>query len=153
MEAQSIELNRRETEALAAWSRTVEEESATPLEAARRIATALGAHPRHGSAAGSSSFGFWTPELLESGVPEEDVALELLLPDENFDLHETTQRALFGVVHVPTVRAGEYTWAVVDGLEAGTRTRVGPFYRLSYPDRTAGRAADSPARRRHILDP
>ncbi len=158
MEAQSIELNRGETEALAAWSRAVDEKSATPLEAARSIATALGAHPGRGNVAGGSSFGFWTPELVEASVPEEDVALELLLPAEDLDLRSSEQRALFGVVHLPTVRAGEYTWAVVDGLEAGTRNRVGPLYRLSYPDRSvvrsAGRSADSAsATRRYILDP
>jgi hypothetical protein len=156
--SEDIRLNEEETRAVAEWCERTVAESRSAFEAARAVARWLGAHPVAETPASGATepraasptaqhsvFGFWTPELADAGIGEEDVALELLLPPEDLDLTRGEQHVLFGVVHVGTVRAGEYTWAVADGLVPGTRSEIGPFYRLSYRNRSG--------ERHNVLDP
>jgi len=49
------------------------------FEAAQRIAPHLGAQPRKD---GAVEVGFWTPAIVEAGIPESDVYLELFTPTE-----------------------------------------------------------------------
>lgn len=103
----------------------------------------LGAHALSPT---SALFGFWTPELLEEGIPDESVHLELLTPsDPSFDPTLREQRVAMARETVPVVRDGEYTWSVVDGVVAGSRDRVGTFYRLRFTD-AAGIT-------RYVIDP
>lgn len=113
-----------------------------PFEAARHLARKLGAHVQ---GAGRALFGFWTPELMEEALPEEKVWLEILVPPEGVDLALEEQRLTFVRHLLPTVRRGEFTWALADGVVAGNRNRVGCFYALLYEDFSG--------RRRRILDP
>ncbi len=99
-----------------------------PFEAARDLATSLGAHWRDGYA----EFGFFTPELLDADVPAEDVYLELFTPTESADLAAEETTVTMCRELVPTRREGAYTWAAVSGVEAGTRDQLGSLYRLAY---------------------
>ncbi|UWG49813.1 hypothetical protein AArcCO_0490 [Halalkaliarchaeum sp. AArc-CO] len=104
------------------------------FEAAKTIAPMLGAHWRDDHA----TFGFWTPQLLESGVPPEDVSLELITPTEPVDLSGEPSTVSVRHERVPTRRTGEFTWAAVSGVRPGTRDRLGTLYRLVYPDDDGG---------------
>ena len=116
-------------------------ETAPPFAAARSVAARLGAHPE---GPGRGTFGFWTPELVEEQVGPDQVFLELLFPPENIDLSLPEQEITFERHLVPTIRRGEFTWAVVDGVEAGDREKVGCFYSL-----VVGKKVEN----RRILDP
>ena len=148
MSGEGIRANEEATHRFVAWCLQIRARSTDDVATARTIARWLGAHPLRGKLGDgdrSAVFGFWTPELVEGGVAPEHVTLELLLPEEEIDLTVVERTARFTVHRVATERAGEYTWAVVDGLTPGTTERLGPFYRLSY------RTTDG--HRRSILDP
>ena len=118
------------TEKLAAGAEQVLSESDSEFEAARRLATRLGAHHVDGRA----EIGFWTPELEEKSVPQDKVFLEVFTPLQELDFGSREQQVRFRrELLSPTVR-GEYTWAVVEGMTPGTRERVGSFYQLRYLD-------------------
>jgi len=97
------------------------------FEAAKELTRLLGAHWRDGHA----EFGFWTPQLVDE-VPESAVELELLTPTEDVDLTADEETVAFDRQFVETRREGEFTWAAVDGVQPGTRDRLGTLYRLSY---------------------
>ena len=97
------------------------------FEAAKELTRLLGAHWRDGQA----DFGFWTPQLVDE-VPESAVELELLTPTEDVDLTADEETVAFDRQFVETRREGEFTWAAVDGVQPGTRDRLGTLYRLSY---------------------
>lgn len=97
----------------------------------------LGAHPTD---TGVARFGFWTPEIAEESIDESAVVLELYtpargtcIPDE-IDPTVAVQEIPMRRVTVPTVRDGEFTWAVVSGVTAGTRDTFGTLYRLRFVD-------------------
>jgi hypothetical protein len=100
------------------------------FEAAKRLVTRLGAH----YVDGRGEFGFWTPELLDEGVPVEDVALELLTPasEIDYDALDGGAELEFHRHRLDVEREGEYHWVAVEDVRAGTRDRFGAFYRLVY---------------------
>lgn len=100
---------------------------------ARIRAAHLGAHMLDSATA---RFGFWTPELADEEIPPEQVVLELFHPPEGFDPTQPDQTVSFRRTPVETMREGEYTWIVTDGVTAGTRDRCGTFYRLAFRDRS-----------------
>jgi hypothetical protein len=127
-----------ETERLVEWQRGVLADHDDRFAAAKVLAKRLGAHvversettKRASDGTGSrATFGFWTPELAES-VPADAVELELLVPDPDLDPGDPPERATFERHRVDTVREGEFTWAAVDGVRAGTREQLGVLYRL-----------------------
>jgi hypothetical protein len=133
-DSQACRLLDEATHDLLAWAREVRESAPTPLAAARRLVTRLGAHYRDGRA----EVGFWAPELVGEGVDDEEVYLEVLTPLEPIDFDAEEQQIRFRRELVPLVADGEYRWAVVDGMRAGTREEVGSFYRLRYEDDEGG---------------
>ncbi|MGC9398346.1 MAG: glucosylglycerol hydrolase [Anaerolineae bacterium] len=118
------------TRTLVHWARTAQEEAASPFEAARRIVTRLGAR-RWGDRA---RLGFWAPVLARQEIPHADVVLELFTPLDPLDLTAKRQTCRFHRQRLPVMRDGDYVWAVVAGMRAGTREQVGTFYRLRYRD-------------------
>ncbi|QSG02623.1 glucosylglycerol hydrolase [Natranaeroarchaeum sulfidigenes] len=99
-----------------------------PFDAAKAIVERLGAH-LDGDIA---EFGFWTPELLDDDIEPENVYLELFTPVEEVDPGAEEATSRFRHERVPTQREGEYTWAAVEGVQAGTRDSLGSLYRLTY---------------------
>ncbi|CQR49775.1 glucosylglycerol hydrolase [Haloferax massiliensis] len=117
------------TDDLASWHESVVESRDDDFSAAKTLTTKLGAHRRDEVV----EFGFWTPDLVEDGVPEAAVELELLTPPADLDPGETDHRRVtFDRHRVPTRRVGEYHWAAVEGVRAGTRDTLGALYRLVY---------------------
>ncbi|GGC55467.1 glucosylglycerol hydrolase [Haloferax sulfurifontis] len=117
------------TDDLTSWHESVVESNDDDFSAAKTLTTKLGAHRRDGVV----EFGFWTPDLVEAGVPEAAVELELLTPPADLDPGETDHRRVtFDRHRVPTRRVGEYHWAAVEGVRAGTRDTLGALYRLVY---------------------
>jgi hypothetical protein len=135
-------LLRAETRALVEWARAVLDDHEDRFAAAKVLTRRLGAHvvERSGtttSAGGDTAgrtadphaeFGFWTPELAANSI--EDVRLELLVPPADLDPGDPPAQTTFERHVVDTVREGEFTWAAVDGVRAGTRDRLGALYQL-----------------------
>ncbi|SFR69404.1 glucosylglycerol hydrolase [Halogeometricum limi] len=118
------------TDELLAWHREVAAEHDDPFEAAKVLTDRLGAHLGDD---GRVEVGFWTPELVDAGVPAEDVFLEVLTPPTDVDPADTDAREVtFRRERVSLRREGEYHWGVVDGMRAGTRAELGSLYHLVY---------------------
>jgi len=103
-----------------------------PFEAAQRIAPHLGAQPRDD---GCVEVGFWTPALVEAGIPAEDVSLEMFTPTESVDPSAPESTVEFDRHRVPLRREGEYHWGVIEGMQIGTREQLGSLYQLVYQKR------------------
>ncbi|WP_418285374.1 glucosylglycerol hydrolase [Halorubrum sp. DTA46] len=133
-----------ETAALVDRSRRDRESASERFAAARSIVERLGAHPVRPTDADPATtepegvaFGFWTPDLIEAGVPVEDVRLELFTPadaaspvDPGYD---DLREVEFRVDRVPVERDGEFHWVAVEGIPVGTGDRLGALYQLTYP--------------------
>ena len=76
--AGAVTRNEAATEALIEFVREALAGSETSFDAARLIARRLGAQ-KNGTVC---EVGFWAPELLENRVPDGDVFLEVLEPEE-----------------------------------------------------------------------
>lgn len=115
---------------LADWCAKTLNSAETAFDGEREIAKRLGAHAEDGRA----TFGFWTPELLDNRVPEGDVFLEVLRPVEPLDLTRAHQDLEFDRAYLPVARMEAHTFAVIEGMIAGTRDQVGDFYTLVWRD-------------------
>jgi hypothetical protein len=120
------------------------------FEAARSITGRLGAHPIRSDEADPATdaprgveFGFWTPDLVDAGVPVEDVRLELFTPVSRSGDGESERATIdpgrddlreveFRVDRLPVRRDGEFHWVAVDGIPLGTSERLGALYQLTY---------------------
>lgn len=149
------------TDDLVSWYETTVESHDDAFEAAKELATRLGAHvapeddtdtntgadtdtntgadtdTNTGADADTATveFGFWTPEIVDADVPESAVELELLTSPADLDPGETDHREVsFRRDRVSVRRAGEYHWAVVGGVRTGTRGTLGSLYQLVYED-------------------
>lgn len=109
------------------WQKGVLDAHDERFEAAKELVERLGGHVRDGYA----EFGFWTPGLVGE-IPEDDVHLELLTPSADLDPGDPPESATFDRTVVETKRHGEFTWAAVEGVRAGTREELGIFYQLVY---------------------
>ena len=126
-------LNADATDALAAWAARTEAEADDPFRAAQRIARRLGAHPTDdGSTDDAATFGFWAPELDDDGAVPDSAVLEVFAPPPGLDLTAAEQQVTFARHAIPLRKQGVFLWGVVDGLAAGTREAVGPFYQVKY---------------------
>ena len=117
-------------------------EAADAFAAARSVVRRLGAHPVRADGTDPAEeppeaveFGFWTPDLVEAGVPVDDVRLELFTPD-NTDRVDPGREALrdvtFRVDRIPVERDGDYHWVAVENVRVGTADRLGALYQLTY---------------------
>jgi hypothetical protein len=140
--ASRARLNAARSAALVDWCAQQYTSQPTRLVAEAAIARRLGANV---DSDGSVAFGFWVPELLDHRVPDGDVFLELLAPGDELDLERSQQTMAFQRLLLPVSRHEALAFAVVDGLQVGTRERVGDFYALSW--------RDSDGREHRICDP
>ena len=131
--ARRVAVDTERSSALVDWCASQYTSRASRFEAEQAVARCLGAHARED---GSVAFGFWAPELLDQRVPDGDVFLELLAPEDPLDLERAQQSIDFERVLVPLQRYEALAFAVVDGVLAGTRERVGDFYALCWRDST-----------------
>ncbi|SEL70101.1 glucosylglycerol hydrolase [Haloferax larsenii] len=131
------------TDDLVSWHESVVASHDDPFEAAKELTTRLGAHvvdrrDSDGRPDGDFphvEFGFWTPELVDEGVPESAVELEILTPPADLDPGDTDHRRVtFQRDRVPMRQVGEYHWAAVADVRAGTRETLGSLYQLVYED-------------------
>ena len=100
------------------------------LDAHRAVARRLG-----GQVEGEvARFGFWTPELLDAGVADADVFLEVLAPTDSVDVVRAAQDVTFERTWIPVAREEAYAFAAVEGMRAGTRETIGDFYALTWRD-------------------
>ncbi|MUW15020.1 hypothetical protein GJ633_10370 [Halorubrum sp. CBA1125] len=140
-----------ETAALVDAAATDRAAGADRFAVARTIAERLGAHPIRPADADPATdppagvaFGFWTPDLVDAGVPEDDVRLELFTPVDGADASAATaavdpgredlREISFRVDRLPVERDGEFHWVAVEGVPVGTADRLGALYQLVYPD-------------------
>lgn len=126
----AIVQNADRTRDLVAWSRNVLDTSATLFDAGLLIARKLGAH----KVDGLCEVGIWAPELLERRVPDGDVFLEVLEPEEAVDLTVSRQTRRMRRHLVPVGRSDAFVFAAVEGMRAGTRAELGSFYALAWRD-------------------
>ncbi|RZW08109.1 MAG: hypothetical protein EX266_05705 [Rhodobacteraceae bacterium] len=126
---------------LAAWSDELLTHAADRFEAARQIATRLGAQAKGDGV----TFGFWAPDLLERNVADGDIFIEVLRPERPLDLTVAHSEATFVRSLLPVVRSDAYVFSVARGPVAGSRQRVGDFYALAW--------RDSAGRLNRVLDP
>ena len=115
---------------LALWCADTLNTAETNQAGEATIARRLGAQADGGRA----TFGFWTPELLDNRVPDGDVFLEVLAPVAPLDLTRAYQSVAFERAYLPVSRYEAHTFAVVEGMRAGTREAVGDFYALVWRD-------------------
>lgn len=118
------------TRELVAWCRNALDTAATTFDAGLQIARRLGAHKTDGRC----EIGFWAPELLERRVPDGDIFLEVLEPEEPVDLTVSRQTLRMRRHLVPVGRCDAFCFAAVDGMRAGTRGEIGSFYALAWRD-------------------
>lgn len=76
-----------------------------------------------------------TPELAAEVIQSErTLELEILTPMQPINFRLSAQTVAFRRDRIPVMQQGEYVWAVVAGLAAGTREQAGCFYWLRYVD-------------------
>jgi hypothetical protein len=127
-----IHLVEDETQTLLQWAAAVMQSDDTYFGRGQRLAKRLGAHNRRD---GLTEFGFWTPELTADVIQSErTLELEIFTPLEPIAFQDLEQTITFQRDRVPVAQQGEFVWAVVAGVQAGTRDRAGAFYWLRYVD-------------------
>ncbi len=132
-----VELQEPETAALLAWAVDVGESGATYFEIGQQLARRLGAHV---CADGLTELGFWVPKLAGQILPNErhNVYLEIFTPLEPVDFSQPQQTVPFRYECVEPSLQGEFVWAVVSGMQVGSRDQLGSLYWLRYRDFSDG---------------
>lgn len=126
----AVALDRAATDELVAWIQDQLQTSRPAFDTARIVAERLGAHKR----GDLCEVIFWAPELMERRVAEGDVFVEVLEPEEELSLTRARQTHAFRRTRVPVARIENYCVAVIAGMRAGTRERIGSFYSLAWRD-------------------
>ncbi|MEL7143230.1 MAG: glucosylglycerol hydrolase [Cyanobacteria bacterium J06573_11] len=131
--AKQIRFLEDETYSLVEWADSIHQATTTTyFEKAQQIAHRLGANYRSDRL---TEIGFWTPELAGDIIQSEHkLELEIFSPIDEIDFRATSQQVRFRRDRIPVIKQGEYVWAVVYGLQAGTRDQAGSFYWLRYED-------------------
>ncbi len=141
-----IELREPETEALMVWALKVAGSKATYFEIGQQLARKLGAHPvadddlSGNTASNLTEIGFWVPELVgQIFLPaDRNIYLEVFTPLAAVDFTKPQQQVPFRYECVEVPLQGEFVWAVVSGMQVGTRDRLGSLYWLRYRDLSDG---------------
>lgn len=126
----SISLHQEATQQLVQWAESLMGSPLSDFEVAQKLVRKLGAHQRNGLA----EIGFWAPELLDHNLTNEQIFLEILDTPEELDLNAPQQELTWRRHRIPMVQTGEYVWAAIEGMTAGTREVIGSFYWLRYQD-------------------
>ena len=130
----TIVQNEERTQELVDWCRNVLDRSETLFDAGTEIARHLGAR-RSGDLC---EIGFWTPELQERRIPDGDIFIEVLEPEEPVDLTVSRQSLKMRRHLVPVRRAEAFVFSAVTGMRPGTREEIGSFYALAWRDDEGG---------------
>ncbi len=136
-----VKLQEPETEALLAWAVSTAGSKATYFEIGQQLARRLGAHVRKRPEAGDLvELGFWVPELTGQILPAERyIYLEVFTPLVDVDFSQPQQQVPFRYECVEVPLQGEFVWAVVSGMQVGSRDRLGSLYWLRYRNFNDGR--------------
>ena len=139
--APSVKLQGPETEALLEWALGTASSKATYFEIGQQLARRLGAHVcRRPGAEDLVELGFWVPELTGQILPAERyIYLEVFTPLTNVDFSQPQQQVPFRYECVEVPLQGEFVWAVVSGMQVGTRDHLGSLYWLRYRNFNHGR--------------
>ncbi|MEL6938290.1 MAG: glucosylglycerol hydrolase [Cyanobacteria bacterium J06598_1] len=132
----AIALQEAETEALLNWAVEIAGSKKTYFEIGQQLARRLGAHPIEG---GLTEIGFWTPNLAGQRLPANaGLYLEVFTPQSEMDFTAQQQTVPFRYECIKVPLQGEFVWAVVSGMQVGTRDRLGSLYWLRYRDTSDG---------------
>ncbi|WP_349370690.1 glucosylglycerol hydrolase [Salinarimonas sp.] len=123
-------LDRAATDRLVSWIADELQTSRSAFDTAKAVAARLGAQ-KHGDLC---EVIVWAPELLERRVPEDDVFIEVLEPEDELSLTRARQTLRFRRTRVPVARIENYCVAAIAGMRAGTRDHIGSFYSLVWRD-------------------
>ena len=123
-----IKLNLEATQEILTWVEEVYRDEKNQFEAAKKIVKRLGAYWVDGRA----EIGFWTPEVVDNEIPSAQLQLEIFVPVDEVDLQQRSQTIRFQRQNIPTVREGDFTWAVVEGITPGSENQLGTLYQLFY---------------------
>ncbi|MEL6260674.1 MAG: glucosylglycerol hydrolase [Cyanobacteria bacterium J06626_6] len=131
--AKRIRFVEDETHSLVEWADSIHRATTTTyFEKAQQISHRLGANYRSDRL---TEIGFWTPELAGDIIQSEHkLELEIFTPIDPIDFRKPEQQVKFKRDRIPVIKQGEYVWAVIYGLQAGTRDQAGCFYWLRYQD-------------------
>ncbi len=130
LDTATVTQNADATQALIDWTLDILQTGLSTFDAAREIATRLGAHRR----GAICEVMFWAPELLEHRVAEDDIFIEVLDIMGEAALSRSRQTLTFRRSRVPVARLDPWCMAAIDGMRAGTRDHVGSFYALTWRD-------------------
>ncbi|MGD1900059.1 MAG: glucosylglycerol hydrolase, partial [Phormidesmis sp.] len=130
-----VELQEAETEALMAWAVKTASSKRTYFEIGQELARRMGAHP---IANGLTEIGFWVPELAGQLATGRNIYLEIFTAVEPVDFGASQQRISFRYECVEVPLQGEFVWAVISGMQPGSRDRLGSLYWLRYRDLADG---------------
>ncbi|MCH8553408.1 MAG: hypothetical protein LAT62_15830 [Natronospirillum sp.] len=131
MSQKQCTFNEEATQALANWRQQVSQGALEPFSAAQQIVRRFGAHF---SADGDCYLGFWAPEVPAEHQRVEDLCLEIITPLAEVDFTQEQQSFKARVEHLPVLRDDDYCWAVISGMQAGSRNQCGSFYWLKFRD-------------------
>ena len=98
------------------------------FEDAQKIVPLLGAHFKNET----TTFGFWLPECIDN---KENTVLELLSPNGQIDLQKEQQTLNFVSISIELQWKGEFAFAVVENVKAGTEQEIGDFYCIKTIDK------------------
>jgi len=127
-----LQLVEDETQTLLDWATSIMKSDDTFFGKGQKLARRLGAHYRRDDL---TEFGFWTPELTADVIQSErTLELEVFTPLQPIDFRAPQQSLKFQRDRIPVAKQGEFTWAVVTGVQAGSREQAGCFYWLRYVD-------------------
>ncbi|MEB3160818.1 MAG: glucosylglycerol hydrolase [Synechocystis sp.] len=131
-ELNRIQLAKEETEKLLDWAKSITEAPDNYFQASRDVATKLGAHYRED---GLTQVGFWVPRLAGEGAfTEKSIYLEVFTPLQPIDFRAQEQTVTFRWERIELPQQGEFVWAVLAGMRAGTKETAGAFYWLRFYD-------------------
>lgn len=127
-----IKLVDDETQKLLDWAAGITKSPNNYFLASQAIARRLGAHYR---ADGLTEIGFWEPRLAgEEALTSKQIYLEVFTPLKPIDFQATEQVVSFRWERIELPQQGEFVWAVLSGMQAGTKDKAGAFYWLRYHD-------------------
>lgn len=130
MSLDDIAVNTAATKELEDWYHETFNSSATAFDAGSELSKKFGAH----KVGDHCEVGFWLPELLERRVPDGDIFLEIIEPDEPINLMTSRQEVKCRRKRLPLGRYDAFAFASIEGMRAGTREVVGNFYCVTWRD-------------------
>ena len=111
-----------ETASLREWHRTVRAGHDSDFAAAKELAGRLGTHYE----SGVTEVGFWTPEVVEAGVPHDDIYLEIITPTQPVEVFDYVHPVDGTVVYYCYRESPDGAGVLFVGNREGPATTVHP---------------------------